>query len=68
MGKRARTIYAITPSGRRALKRWLDQPGDGPTVEFDALLRVFFAEHSTRSGVEANIAEAEFMGFGTKKF
>ena len=55
VGRRPRTIYSITPSGRRALKEWLDQPGDGPVVEFDALLRVFFAEHSTRSGVEANI-------------
>lgn len=55
VGKRPRTIYSITPSGRRALRRWLDEPGDGPVIEFDALLRVFFAEHSTRAGVLTNV-------------
>jgi DNA-binding PadR family transcriptional regulator len=55
VGRRARTTYSITPSGRRTLARWLEQPGAGPVLEFDALLRVFFAEHSTRSGVLTNI-------------
>jgi DNA-binding PadR family transcriptional regulator len=55
VGRRPRTVYAITAKGRRALQRWLAEPGSGPSLEFDALLRVFFAEHSTRAGVLANL-------------
>ena len=29
-GRRSRTVYSITPAGRRALRDWLRQPGTGP--------------------------------------
>jgi DNA-binding PadR family transcriptional regulator len=47
-GRRTRTVYAITPKGRRALAAWLREPGAGPVIEFEQLLKVFFAEHGTK--------------------
>lgn len=51
VGKRPRTVYAITPAGRRALRAWMAETSDGPVVEFEGLVRVFFAEHGTRADV-----------------
>jgi PadR family transcriptional regulator AphA len=48
-GRRPRTVYTITPKGRRALQRWLGTPGAGPVLEFEQLLKVFFADHGTKS-------------------
>ena len=47
VGRRGRTVYRITPAGRRALRKWLDAPGAMPVIEFEALVKVFFAEHGT---------------------
>jgi DNA-binding PadR family transcriptional regulator len=47
-GRRPRTVYAITPAGRRMLRRWLDRPGAGPVLEFEALVQVAFADQGTR--------------------
>jgi DNA-binding PadR family transcriptional regulator len=55
-GRRQRTTYAITAKGRRALARWLAVPGNGPVVEFEALLKVFFGDHSGRNDVLTNVA------------
>ncbi len=55
VGKRPRTVYSITVEGRRTLSEWLAQPGGGPVVEFEAMLKVFFAEHATTGDVLANI-------------
>ncbi len=55
-GKRASTVYSITPKGRRALASWLEEPGAGPTVEFEALLKVAFADHGSLDGLRANLA------------
>ena len=55
VGQRPRTVYSITAKGRRALAAWLAEPGGGPAVEFEAMLKVFFAEHSTKGGVLANL-------------
>jgi DNA-binding PadR family transcriptional regulator len=46
-GKRARTTYAITPDGRRALKEWLATPPRPTALECEPLLRVFLADFST---------------------
>jgi hypothetical protein len=46
-GRRTRTVYAITPEGRQALAAWLHDPGDGPVIEFEQLVKVFFAENGT---------------------
>lgn len=55
VGKRPRTVYTITTQGRETLARWLAEPGSGPVVEFEAMLKVFFAEHATTGDVLANI-------------
>ncbi len=48
VGRRPRTVYDITPAGRNALREWLDQPSTMYAFEWDAILRVFFAEHGTK--------------------
>jgi DNA-binding PadR family transcriptional regulator len=56
VGKRRRTIYTITPKGRRALAEWVPTPGDGPVVEFEQLIKVFFAEHATKADLLTTLA------------
>src|SRR5262245_35683445 len=41
---RTRQVYRITPAGRRALKRWLATEPAPPQLEFEALLRLFYAD------------------------
>lgn len=48
-GRRPHTIYSITRKGRRALERWVPTPGAGPTIEFEQLVKIFFAEHGSRA-------------------
>jgi DNA-binding PadR family transcriptional regulator len=57
-GRRPRTVYSITPAGRRALAAWLAEPGAGPEVEFEQLMKVFFAEHGSKDAVVANLETA----------
>jgi PadR family transcriptional regulator, regulatory protein AphA len=46
VGRRARTVYAITPAGRRALAAWLRTPSDdGMALESEHLVKLFFADH-----------------------
>ena len=58
-GRRARTVYAITAAGRRALRGWLAEPGQGPVLEFEQLLKVFFADQGTPADVLATLAAAQ---------
>jgi len=58
-GRRARTVYTITAEGRHALAEWLHEPGGGPSMEFEHLLKVFFAENGTKSDLMATLAAAE---------
>jgi DNA-binding PadR family transcriptional regulator len=55
-GRRASTVYSITAQGRRALRRWLEQPGGEPAIEFEALLKVAFADHGSLDGLRTNLA------------
>jgi len=57
-GRRSRTVYAITPKGRRALASWLSIPGSGPELEFEQLLKVFYGEHANKDAMLANIDAA----------
>jgi PadR family transcriptional regulator, regulatory protein AphA len=43
-GKRPRTVYAITRSGHRELARWLDEPAAARAGEFEAMVKIFFAD------------------------
>jgi PadR family transcriptional regulator AphA len=56
VGRRPRTTYAITRAGRTELRRWLRVPGRGPTLEFEGLLKAFFADQGRRDDVLATIA------------
>ncbi|MGH2686335.1 MAG: PadR family transcriptional regulator, partial [Actinomycetota bacterium] len=56
VGRRPRTVYTITAAGRRALRAWLGTPGDGPVLEFEQLLKVFFADHGSRDDALAAVA------------
>ena len=56
VGKRRRTVYTITGKGRKALARWVPTEGAGPAIEFEQLIKVFFAEHGTKDDLLATIA------------
>lgn len=56
VGKRPRTVYTITPKGRRALAAWIPTPGAGPVLEFEQLIKVFFAEHGSKGDLLTTIA------------
>jgi len=58
VGRRTRTVYSITPRGRRALARWLDEPGEGPVLEFEQLLKVFFSDQGTTPALRSTLAAA----------
>ncbi len=58
VGQRSRTVYAITDEGRRALAEWLGEPGAGPAIEFEGLVKVFFSENGTRADLLASIGAA----------
>lgn len=47
VGRRDRTVYSITRSGRAALRRWLGTPARPPTLEFEGLIRVLLADQGT---------------------
>lgn len=58
VGRRRRTVYAISAEGRRALAEWLALPGAGPVLEWEQLMKIFFSEHGTKLDALAAIAAA----------
>ena len=54
-GRRRATVYAITADGRRALAAWLAEPGAGPALECEALVKIAYADQGTRDGLLANL-------------
>jgi DNA-binding PadR family transcriptional regulator len=54
-GARPRTVYTVTPAGRRALRRWLDEPPAPPTFEFEGMVKVFFADGGTLAQLRTNL-------------
>ena len=55
VGRRRRTRYTITAKGRRALAAWLQEPGDGPILEFEQLLKISFADSGSKADIVANL-------------
>jgi PadR family transcriptional regulator, regulatory protein AphA len=55
VGRRRRTRYTITAKGRRALAAWLHEPGDGPVLEFEQLLKISFADSGTKGDILASL-------------
>jgi DNA-binding PadR family transcriptional regulator len=58
VGRRRRTRYTITAKGRRALAAWLQQPGDGPSLEFEQLVKIHFADSGTKADILVNLEAA----------
>jgi PadR family transcriptional regulator AphA len=55
-GARPRTVYSVTRKGRSALRRWLDEPPAPPVLEFEGMVKVFFADGGTLEQLQANLA------------
>jgi PadR family transcriptional regulator AphA len=55
VGRRRRTRYTITPAGRRALAAWVREPGEGPVLEFEQLLKITFADSASTADILANL-------------
>ena len=62
VGRRQHTTYAITPRGRRALAEWLARPGEGPVLECELLLKVFFADSTSTAELRKRIVELRDWG------
>jgi DNA-binding PadR family transcriptional regulator len=56
VGRRPRSVYRITTAGRKALEEWLGEPPSPFRMEFEAMLKVFFADQGTREQLLGNIA------------
>jgi len=54
-GRRPSTVYSITPAGREALAAWLAEPGAGPLLECEALVKIAYADQGTRTGLLTNL-------------
>ena len=57
VGRRTRTVYSITPEGRRAFAAWLATTGEPPVLEWEQLVKVFFAEHGTKADLLAQLEQ-----------
>jgi PadR family transcriptional regulator, regulatory protein AphA len=55
VGRRRRTRYTITARGRRALAAWVREPGAGPSLEFEQLVKIHFADSDSKAAVLANL-------------
>jgi PadR family transcriptional regulator AphA len=58
VGKRPRTVYSITPAGRRALSSWLGTPSNGMALESEHLVKLFFADHGRTDDALATVGAA----------
>lgn len=63
-GKRPRTVYQITDARRAELRSWLDRPAAPRSTEFEAMVKVFFADagslvqlQTTLESIRAETAE-----------
>jgi DNA-binding PadR family transcriptional regulator len=54
-GARPRTVYDVTPAGRRALQRWLGERPAPPALEFEGMVKVFFADGGTLEQLRATL-------------
>lgn len=56
-GRRPRTIYEITDDGRGALQDWFATPPRPPQLEFEALLRLLFADQTDTATLDRWLEE-----------
>ena len=55
VGRRRRTIYSITPKGRKALERWLTKQASPPRLEAEPLVKFAFAANTAKDHVVENL-------------
>lgn len=58
-GGRTRTVYSITAEGSAALDKWTRTRTQPPRLEFEALLRLLFADHGSREDLFRSLDELE---------
>jgi len=58
-GQRPRTVYGITDQGRDELSRWLDRAPATRSVEFEGMLKLFFADAGSLDQLAATLAAIE---------
>jgi DNA-binding PadR family transcriptional regulator len=58
-GRRAGTVYTITPAGRAALAEWLRGEGKPPVFELEEVIRVFFADQGDLGQLRATLERIE---------
>jgi len=56
-GRRTRTIYTITGDGRLALQDWFATPPRPPQLDFEALLRLLFADQTDKATLDRCLEE-----------
>jgi len=54
-GARPSTVYAVTRRGRTALRQWLGEPPAPPILEFEGMIKVFFADGGTLEQLRATL-------------
>jgi PadR family transcriptional regulator, regulatory protein AphA len=52
---RPRTVYELTPKGRRAMRDWLAEPSGFPVIHHEAAIRLFASDLGDRSQVLASL-------------
>lgn len=66
-GRRPRTVYSITPKGRRAMAAWVPEPGAGPVLEFEGLVKLFYAEHGSKHDILATLERVRAWSDGQRE-
>ncbi len=56
-GTQARSIYSITPAGKRVVRQWLRTQPQPMALECEPLLRIFLADFSTAKQLDAALAQ-----------
>jgi DNA-binding PadR family transcriptional regulator len=54
-GARPRTVYTVTRKGRTALAAWLDEAPAPPILEFEGMIKVFFADGGSLEQLRATL-------------
>jgi len=66
-GRRSRTVYSITPSGRHALARWLEAESAPPQMESEAVLRATFADAGSKDALVATLRKLRADGVALRQ-
>ena len=56
---RTRQVYRISAAGRRALKDWLETEPAPPQLEFEAVLRLFYADATDKDAILSTLAHTQ---------